>query len=160
MNPKTVSVEELARIVERFQAEGKKIVFTNGCFDLLHIGHVRYLREAKELGDVLVVGLNSDSSVRKIKGDGRPLVPEAERAEVLSALEFVDLVIIFEEETPMDLLERIKPDWHVKGGDYKAGDLPEKGVVEAYGGRIKTLALVKNRSTSNLIERIRQCRSS
>lgn len=149
---KVIDREELSELVRRFQGEGKTIVFTNGCFDLLHVGHVRYLQEAKELGDLLIVGLNSDKSVSRLKGKNRPLIPEAERAEILAALECVDFVTIFDEDTPGKLILLIKPDWVVKGGDYKPGELPEAKLVEQFGGKIKTLSFVPNHSTSNLID--------
>lgn len=151
---KIISRNELQELVLRFKGEGKTIVFTNGCFDLLHVGHVRYLKEAKELGDILIVGLNSDRSVTKLKGSNRPLVPENERAEILSALDVVDFVTIFDEETPEKLILLLKPDWVVKGGDYKAGELPEAKLVEQFGGKIKTLSFVPNHSTSKLIDAI------
>lgn len=132
----------------------RKIVFTNGCFDILHPGHISYLREAKALGDVLIVGLNSDASVRRLKGNSRPIMTQDERALLLVALEMVDLVIIFDEDTPIETLEIIKPDIHVKGGDYKAKNLPEYPIVKAYGGAVKILSFVDGKSTSGVIERI------
>ncbi len=151
---KIMNREELKQLVLKLRARGKKIVFTNGCFDILHLGHIRYLKEAKNLGDVLVLGLNSDSSVRKIKGAPRPYVPEMERAEILAALECVDYVTIFEEDTPTKLIGTIKPDLHVKGGDYKVEDLIEREVVKSYGGEIAVLSKIAERSTSNLVEKI------
>jgi len=150
---KIVDREELQELISRFQGEGKTIVFTNGCFDLLHVGHVRYLQEAKDLGDLLVVGLNSDSSVARLKGKNRPLIPQGERAEILSALECVDFITVFEEDTPEKLILILRPDWVVKGGDYKLGDLPEAKLVEQFGGKIKTLSFVPNHSTSQIIEK-------
>jgi rfaE bifunctional protein nucleotidyltransferase chain/domain len=154
MRTKILQREDLAEIVRTAQDEGKVVVFTNGCFDLLHIGHVRYLEEAKELGDLLIVGINSDSSVRRLKGDGRPFVPQEERAEIISALGCVDFVTIFEEDTPEELLRLLKPDWHVKGGDYKPSEIPEASVVKEYGGKVKVLSWVPNHSTSKLAENL------
>lgn len=135
----------------RLKAAGKTVVFTNGCFDILHLGHARYLREARALGDALVVGLNSDGSVGRLKGRGRPLVPEADRAEMLAALEAVDYVTVFGEDTPAELVAEIAPDVIVKGGDYKAGDVAGGKTVEAAGGRVVIIPLVEGRSTTGLI---------
>src|SRR3990170_3830636 len=129
----------------------KKVVFTNGCFDILHAGHVRYLKKARSLGDVLVVGLNSDSSIKAIKGDSRPIVPEKERAEVLGSLYFVDYVVLFREPTPVKLIQAIKPDILVKGSDWAAKDIVGSDVVKKTGGRIRRIPLVKGRSTTNII---------
>ncbi len=131
-------------------------MFTNGVFDLLHVGHVRYLAQARQLGDVLVVGLNSDASTRRLKGETRPLVPEQERAELLLALRCVDAVVIFDEATADRTLEALKPDVYVKGGDYAASGPPEAPTVRAYGGEVRTLTLVEGRSTTDLVETIRQ----
>jgi D-beta-D-heptose 7-phosphate kinase/D-beta-D-heptose 1-phosphate adenosyltransferase len=131
-----------------------KIVFTNGCFDIIHAGHVRYLKKAKTLGDILIVGLNSDSSVRSIKGPKRPLVPQKERAEVLGALEAVDYVVIFKEPTPIRLIEAIKPDILVKGADWTEKEIVGAAVVKGYGGRLARIRLVPGRSTTNIIKRI------
>ncbi|MCL5054700.1 MAG: D-glycero-beta-D-manno-heptose 1-phosphate adenylyltransferase [Firmicutes bacterium] len=154
MIDKILPQKELAELVQSFHEEGKKVVFTNGCFDLLHVGHVRYLEEAKELGDILIIGINSDASVKKIKGEGRPVIPEQERAEVLAALGCVDFVTIFEEETPNQLLLLLQPDWHVKGGDYKASELPETKTVISYGGKVKILSYSPGRSTTILLEKL------
>lgn len=154
MNSKIVSRQELVELAESFKLDGKTIVFTNGCFDILHVGHVRYLQEARELGDVFIVAVNSDSSVKKIKGNGRPIVPANERAEILAALSSVDFVTIFDEETPETLLSEVKPDWHVKGGDYKPSDLPESKIVAGYGGKIKILSFTSEHSTSHFIEKL------
>ncbi len=135
---------------------GKTIVWTNGCFDLLHVGHVRSFRDAKALGDILIVGLNSDAGVRAIKGDLRPVVFEEDRAETVAALESVDYVTIFQEPDPVAVLSKLRPDIHCKGADYADGKraVPEKPIVEAYGGRVCFLPLHEGRSTSGLIERI------
>jgi D-beta-D-heptose 7-phosphate kinase/D-beta-D-heptose 1-phosphate adenosyltransferase len=145
---------QMKRKADELRASGKKIVFTNGCFDLLHVGHTRYLRNARELGDVLIVGLNSDSSVRKIKGEGRPIVPEGERAEVLASLACVDYVVVFEEDRPDSLLKSIRPHIHVKGGDYSIQDIPERKSVESHGGKVVILKKVERHSTRNIIQKI------
>lgn len=144
----------MKRAAAALRKSGKRIVFTNGCFDLLHIGHVRYLERAGSLGDVLVVGVNSDRSVRKLKGSGRPLMPEGERAEILAALSFVDYVTIFEEDTPAELIEKIKPDVLVKGSDYGKREIVGRDVVEEGGGRVVRIPLVRGRSTKGLIRKI------
>jgi rfaE bifunctional protein nucleotidyltransferase chain/domain len=135
---------------------GKTVVWTNGCFDLLHIGHIRSLRDAKALGDILIVGINSDASVTSIKGDSRPLVNEADRAEVISALEMVDYVTIFDDPTPVAALSRLRPDIHCKGAEYADGTrpVPERETVLAYGGQIRFLPFHPDRSTTELIDRI------
>ena len=145
--------------VERFfailRAGGQRIVFTNGCFDILHTGHVRYLKAARSLGDCLAVGLNSDVSVRRLKGPERPVNVEADRAEVLDALFAVDYVTIFDEPTAEDLIARIRPDVYVKGGDYTLDTLPEAKIVQQYGGRVAFVDLVPGRSTTKVIEKLR-----
>lgn len=152
---KVKTLEKLLPIVADLKGQGKKIVFTNGCFDLLHSGHASYLAQAKSLGDVLIVGLNSDSSVRALKGNERPLVPQDDRALLLASLAFVDFVVLFEELTPVRLIEAIKPDIHVKGGDYSEADLPEAPLVRSYGGQVVILPKVEGRSTTELVQRIR-----
>jgi len=139
---------------ERMSKGKNKMVFTNGCFDLIHRGHIEYLREASRLGDFLVIGLNSDESVKRIKGPNRPLVNQEDRAIVLSALRFVDYVIIFEEDTPLRLIKAIKPDILVKGGDWKAEDIVGGDFVQSYGGRVLSLPYREGYSTTQLIERI------
>ena len=143
------SLDELAAI--RPQWKDKVVVWTNGCFDLIHAGHVRSLRAAKALGDILIVGLNSDESVRAIKGPGRPLVCEEDRAEVMAALECVDYVTIFNETDPGVALGKLRPDVHCKGADYADREIPERATVESYGGRICFLPLLEGRSTSRLV---------
>ncbi|MDQ7038164.1 MAG: D-glycero-beta-D-manno-heptose 1-phosphate adenylyltransferase [Aquificota bacterium] len=133
---------------------GKKVVFTNGCFDIVHAGHVDYLEKAKSLGDILVVGLNSDSSVRRIKGARRPIIPQALRAKVLCGLKPVDYVVIFEEDTPMRLIEAIRPDVLVKGGDWTPDRIVGKELVESYGGKVVTVPVEFNISTTEIVERI------
>ncbi len=154
MTAKLKTPGKLVPVLEKLRRSGKKIVFTNGCFDLLHAGHVRYLREAKAAGDVLVIGLNSDRSVRGLKGPGRPLVPEGERAELLAALEMVDYVVIFDRPTPGELIAGISPDVLVKGGDWKRDQIAGADEVEAAGGRVLIVPLVPGRSTSGLIDKI------
>lgn len=148
--------DELRRVRERLRAEGRRLVFTNGCFDLLHVGHVRYLGEARSLGDALLVAINSDASVRALKGAGRPLVCESERAEVLAALEAVDFVTVFDEESPRSLIAELVPDVLVKGGDYGLAEIHGREEVEAAGGRVLSLPFVEGASTTGIIERIKE----
>jgi D-beta-D-heptose 7-phosphate kinase/D-beta-D-heptose 1-phosphate adenosyltransferase len=154
MREKIKKRDDLQRIVEDFKTQGKRIVFTNGCFDLLHIGHIRYLEEARSLGDVLVVGVNSDRSVRTLKGPQRPILSEEERAEILSGLECVNYVIIFDEPTPLELISLLQPHILVKGGDWTKDSTVGKEVVERSGGEVVILPFVEGSSTSNLIETI------
>jgi D-beta-D-heptose 7-phosphate kinase / D-beta-D-heptose 1-phosphate adenosyltransferase len=148
--------DELAAEVENLKRAGKRVVFTNGCFDILHIGHVRYLEAARALGDTLVIGVNTDASVRRIKGGGRPLIGEMQRAGLLAALQCVDLVTLFDEDTPVELIDRIRPHVFVKGGDYTEERLPEAEVVRSYGGTVEIVPLFGDGvSTTRLIERIR-----
>ena len=152
---KIMSLEEALTVRGKLQAEGKTVVFTNGHFDLLHVGHVDYLQRARELGDVLTVGLNSDASTRALKGKERPIVPQGERARMLAALACVDYVIIFEETTANSLLEALKPDLYVKGGDWGEGHTPpEAEVVASYGGQVRILPYLPEHSTTGLIETI------
>jgi len=161
---KILARTELAAVVQRRQAAGERAVFTNGCFDLLHLGHVRYLQEARNLGDFLILALNSDESVRMLKGPARPLVPEDERAEILAALSCIDYVTIFGEATANALLDLLRPAIYVKGGDYAATQdgtpdssrLPEAQVVRAYGGVIRLIAYVPGHSTSELMAAIKR----
>ncbi len=147
--------EELARLLDAERAAGRTIVFANGCFDLLHVGHVRYLEGARREGDVLVVAVNSDESVRRKKGAGRPVVPEHERAEILAALRCVDYVTVFGEPTADAILARLRPDVHAKGTDWRAEDVPEAPTVRAYGGRVAIVGDAKSRSSTGLAERLR-----
>lgn len=133
----------------------KKIVFTNGCFDLLHVGHVRYLQEAKKLGEILVVGVNSDASVRRLKGPTRPVQNENDRAEILAALKAVDFSVLFDEDTPLELIQKVKPSILVKGGDWKAEQIVGADFVQASGGKVMSLQFVDGRSTTQLIEKAR-----
>lgn len=153
---KLLSREALAEALESHRARQEQIVFTNGCFDILHVGHARYLEEARALGHLLVVGVNSDSSVRALKGDDRPLVPESERAELVAHLACVDYVCIFPELRPDSLIEVVRPSIHAKGGDYRIEDLPEAAVVQKHGGKVIILPLILNRSTTNIIDSIQQ----
>jgi len=157
---KLVDREKLALERKRLGREGKRVVFTNGCFDLLHPGHVRYLAQARALGEVLIVAINSDRSVREIKGRGRPILNEQERAEVLSALESVDFVVVFDEETPRELIAVILPDVLVKGGDWGLGEIVGRDEVEAAGGQVLSLSYVEGQSTSKIIERILKLQES
>ena len=149
-------LDELIKVVEGLKKKGRKIVFTNGCFDLLHLGHIRYLREAKRLGDILIIGLNSDNSVRSLKGRERPLVKEKDRTEILSALEVVDYIVIFDELTPKNLIDSITPHILVKGGDWKREDVVGRDTVEAHGGEVVIIPEVKGYSTSALIKKIQK----
>lgn len=132
---------------------GRKIVFTNGCFDLLHVGHVRYLQEARKLGDFLVIGVNSDESVRRLKGPTRPIQNESDRAEILAAIGCVDATVIFEEDTPARLIEQIRPDILVKGGDWKIDQIVGGPFVQSYGGEVRSLQFIDGKSTTKLIEK-------
>ncbi len=150
--------EEARAFVQRERARGRTIVFTNGVFDLLHPGHVRYLADARAQGDVLIVGLNSDRSVRAIKGPERPIIPECERAEVLAALGSVDVVCVFDEETPAAIIAELQPDVLVKGADWAADEIVGRDVVEARGGRLVRVPVAAGFSTTNIVERIRRSR--
>ena len=156
---KMVDREAAARWVQDLQAEGKQVVFTNGCFDLLHPGHVRYLEDARALGDALVVGVNTDASAARLhKGPGRPLTPETDRARVLAALACVDRVVLFDQDTPLELITLLQPDILVKGGDYQIAAIVGREVVLARGGRVLALPFVPGYSTTALIDRIRSGR--
>jgi rfaE bifunctional protein nucleotidyltransferase chain/domain len=153
---KFATLDELAALRAQWREQGKVVVWTNGCFDLLHAGHIHSLRDAKALGDILIVGLNSDVSVRDNKGALRPIVSQDDRAEVIAALEMVDYVTIFDEPTPIEALQKLRPDIHCKGAEYADGTrpFPERETVLGYGGQIRFLPLHPGRSTSDLIERI------
>ena len=158
VKPKVVDWQTLAALQLRWKQQKRVVVWTNGCFDLLHVGHIRNLLAARQLGDLLVVGLNSDESVRQLKGPTRPIMPEQERAEMLAALACVDYVVIFNENTPEAALARLKPDIHCKGADYSPPNgkpIPEASVVESYGGRIAFIPLVLGSSTTDLFRRIK-----
>lgn len=152
--PKRIlDAESLPGAIARLRTENKKIVFTNGCFDLLHIGHVTYLEEAKKLGDILIVGINTDASVQKLKGPTRPIQNENDRAEILAALKAVDHCILFSEDTPLNLIKSIKPDVLVKGGDWQIHQIVGSAFVLSYGGLVKSLHFVNGKSTTALIEK-------
>jgi D-beta-D-heptose 7-phosphate kinase/D-beta-D-heptose 1-phosphate adenosyltransferase len=150
MNKKVTGLKHLKSAVNR----KKGIVFTNGCFDVLHYGHVRYLDEAKAKGNILIVGLNSDRSVRKLKGKNRPINPQSERAGVLAALESVDYIVLFDEDTPIRLIETLRPDVLVKGGDWSKKKIVGADIVRSYGGKILTIPFVKNLSTTNTLKKL------
>jgi D-beta-D-heptose 7-phosphate kinase/D-beta-D-heptose 1-phosphate adenosyltransferase len=158
MIKKLLSQDELLGVREGLRVEGKSLVFTNGVFDLLHVGHVRYLAEARALGDALLVAINSDRTVRELKGDKRPIVNEDERAEILAALRQVDYVTIFDDISPRSLLARLLPDVLVKGGDYGIDEIHGREEVEAAGGRVVSLPFVRGASTSTIIERMKKSR--
>ena len=151
---KILSREALRQEIDRLKGEGKKIAFTNGCFDILHVGHVRYLRDAGKTGDVLILALNSDNSVRVIKGDKRPLVPEDERADVAASLEFINYVTIFDELTPLELIEYLQPDVIVKGGDWAEENVVGRDSVRRWGGRVVIIPETPGASTTNIVEKI------
>lgn len=150
------TAEDFKSIRAKIKSENKKLVFTNGCFDILHKGHITYLNEAKKLGDVLVVGVNSDASVKKLKGDERPVTNEQDRMFALDNLKAVDYVILFKEDTPYNLIKAIEPDVLVKGGDWKVEDIVGSDVVLANGGEVKSLNFVNGYSTSSILEKIRK----
>ena len=149
-----MTIDEAARLAERLRAEGKRIVLANGCFDLLHVGHIRYLHDARTLGDVLFLGLNDDAAVGRLKGPGRPVMPAAERAEMLQALRDVDHVVIFPDDTADALVARLRPDVHAKGTDYTSETVPEAATVRATGGRVAITGDPKSHSTRDVIASI------
>ena len=155
LEEKLLTRDKLVKISKELRESGKQIVTTNGCFDILHLGHISYLIEARRLGDVLIVGVNSDTSVKKLKGKNRPICPELIRAKQIAGLESVDYVTIFNEDTPEQLLALIKPAVHVKGGDYLPDSLPEKNVVESAGGKVVCVSLIEGYSSTNIIEKIK-----
>ncbi len=154
MMQKLKTLNEMIEIRHELRQQGRKLVFTNGCFDLLHAGHVRYLNQARALGDALVVGLNSDTSVRAIKCEGRPILPESERAEILAALGSVDYVFLFDDATPQRVIAAIVPDILVKGADWSPEEIVGRSTVEAAGGKVCNLPLVEGSSTSGIIARV------
>src|SRR5712671_6820273 len=153
-NERILNRLELADRVTAVRTKGQRIVFANGCFDVLHVGHVRYLEAARELGDLLIVGVNSDEQARRLKGADRPLMPQDQRAEIISSIGAVDLVTIFSEATVTELLLAIKPDIHAKGTDYTEESVPERGVVRSYGGRVAIVGDPKDHSSSEMIEKL------
>jgi rfaE bifunctional protein nucleotidyltransferase chain/domain len=156
LNPAILSLDEAILRFGPEERNARRIVFTNGCFDLLHPGHIRSLEQARELGDALIVGLNSDASVRQLKGEGRPLLPERERAEILAALECVDAVIIFDDLTPQDVIARLLPDVLVKGGDWPGDKIVGREEVEAAGGCVVSVPVVPGFSTTDILRKIRE----
>ena len=157
---KLKSINELIPVVRHLQKEGKKVVFTNGCFDILHPGHIRYLKKASRQGDILVVAINSDASVKRIKGDNRPINNQEERAEVLCALEMVSFVTIFEEDDPFEVIKALQPDVLVKGGDWRLEEIVGRDIIEAGGGKVLSLPFEKGYSTTSLIEKIISSRNT
>jgi D-beta-D-heptose 7-phosphate kinase/D-beta-D-heptose 1-phosphate adenosyltransferase len=153
---KIKNLDALADVIEGEKRKGRRVAFTNGCFDLLHVGHVKYLQKARTYGDLLVLGLNSDASVRRLKGEKRPLIGQSERAHILAALDCIDYVVIFDEDTPIRLLETLRPHVLVKGGDYTPDRVVGKDLVESYGGRVELVDFVDGKSTTNIIEKILQ----
>jgi rfaE bifunctional protein nucleotidyltransferase chain/domain len=151
---KLKTLTELKQMISEQKKKGKKIVLANGCFDLIHAGHIRYLKDAKKKGDILMVALNSDSSVRKLKGKGRPILTEQERADILSSFYFVDFITIFKEPNVEKILLTLKPDIHAKGSDYTKGTVPERGTVKKYGGAIYIAGGPKIRNTSEILRKI------
>ena len=151
---KVKSLSELKEIVNSLKKQGKKIGFTNGCFDLIHIGHIKYLRSAKKLADILMVAINSDKSVKLLKGTKRPLFPQDERAEILSAFEFVDYVVIFDELDPAKTISALLPDILVKGGDYNIDQIIGRNTVTSHGGKVVTIPEINGKSTSDIIRKI------
>ena len=156
MKSKLKTWEEITNIIKELKSQNKKIVFTNGCFDILHSGHVQYLAEAKELGDILILGLNSDYSVKRLKGNDRPINNEIERATVLSALCTISHIVIFKEDTPYKLINHIKPDILVKGGDWKPEDIIGSDIVSSYNGEVKSLSFVDGKSTTDIINKLKE----
>lgn len=157
-NPKEKIIEkaEIENIIPDLKSQGKKIVSTNGCFDILHVGHTRCLQASKALGDILIVYLNSDSSIKRLKGPSRPVNNQQDRAEIIASLECVDFVVIFEEDTPCDLIELVKPHIHTKGGDYNPENLPETKIIQKNGGELVFINFVEGKSTTKTIEKMKQ----
>ena len=155
MKSKILSLSDMARKINELKSEGKKVVSTSGCFDIVHAGHVTYLEEAKTKGDVLIVLLNSDSSVRRLKGDNRPIVNEEERATVIAGLGCVDYVCLFDESTPCEMISKLQPDIFIKGGDYQGKHIPEMDVMSLYGGKVEYVSMIDGCSSTNIIEKIK-----
>jgi len=154
MNKYVKSINELIEIRNKLKKDNKKVVFTNGCFDILHAGHVDYIIKAKEKGDILIVAVNSDSSMKRIKGMSRPIVPQNERAFIISNLKPVDYVVIFEEDTPFEIITKLIPDILVKGEDWSIENIVGRDIVEANGGKVETIKFVNNQSTTNIIKTV------
>ncbi|KAA9331735.1 D-glycero-beta-D-manno-heptose 1-phosphate adenylyltransferase [Adhaeribacter soli] len=153
---KIYTLQNLQPVLQKWREENQQIVFTNGCFDLLHLGHVDYLEKARALGDKMVVGLNTDASVRRLKGEERPLQDELARARIMASLLFVDAVVLFDEETPYELIKAIQPDILVKGDDYQIANIVGADIVLEKGGEVKTVSLVKGYSTTNIVEKVKK----
>jgi D-beta-D-heptose 7-phosphate kinase/D-beta-D-heptose 1-phosphate adenosyltransferase len=156
MDRKIKGRDSLQTILQELQHQGRQVVFTNGCFDLLHVGHIKYLQAARQLGDLLVLGLNSDASIRRLKGEKRPLIDQTERCHILAALSCVDFVTVFDEDTPLELIRSLRPDILVKGGDYRMEEVVGRETVESYGGRVELISFVDGKSTTNIINKILQ----
>ncbi|MFA5118225.1 MAG: D-glycero-beta-D-manno-heptose 1-phosphate adenylyltransferase [Candidatus Omnitrophota bacterium] len=154
LEEKIKSLRQLQKVIRSLKSQRKRIVFTNGCFDLLHYGHVKYLQDARNKGDALIVAVNSDASVRKLKGKSRPIVPEKDRARVIAGLSSVDFVVIFNQDTPLTVIQALKPDILVKGADWNPDAIVGKDFVESYAGKVTTIQFVKGLSTTNLIKKI------
>lgn len=152
---KILSIDKLVEEISLIKKQKKKIAFTNGCFDIIHIGHINILKEAKELSDIVIVGLNSDSSVKKNKGNKRPIISENERAEVLSSIQYVDYVTIFSDLTPLNLIKKVQPDFLIKGGDWNKKDIVGSDIVESKGGKVIKGIFIDSKSTSDIIENIK-----
>ncbi len=151
---KVVDIQTLQKTLEIARLQNKKIVFTNGCFDLIHLGHVDYLSKARDLGDILVVGVNSDNSVKRLKGNTRPLQDEVSRSQILASFVFVDFVVLFDEDTPLNLIQTVQPDILVKGADYKIEDIVGYDIVKNKGGEVKTISFLQGFSTTNIVNKI------
>jgi rfaE bifunctional protein nucleotidyltransferase chain/domain len=156
INKKILCGDDLDKELSILRQENKKIVFTNGCFDILHLGHVDYLSKAKDLGDCLIVGINSDSSVRRLKGKTRPIQDEESRKKIMASLSFVDFVVMFNEDTPYNLIKKVQPDVLVKGADYKKEDIVGYDIVKQKGGKVETINYLEGFSTSNIIKKIKE----
>lgn len=154
LEDKIKDLGKLKKLIFFLKRQGKKIVFTNGCFDLLHYGHIKYLQDASKKGDILIVGINSDSSVKKIKGDKRPIINQRDRLRLVAALESVDFVVLFKEDNPLKIIKILKPDLLVKGADWNKNNIVGKNFVSNYGGNVSRIRFVKGRSTTNLIKKI------
>ncbi len=150
---KIKTIKEIKKICEKLRKENKIIVFTNGCFDIIHPGHIKLLKKAKSLGDILIVGLNKDTSVKKLKGEKRPIIDEKGRAEILSSFSMVDYIVLFGEKTPIRLIKNILPHYIVKGGDYKENEVVGKEIIKKYGGKVVIVPFYKNYSTTNLLKK-------
>ncbi len=154
LSTKIKNLKQLSKIALSLKSKGKKIVFTNGCFDILHFGHVYYLEQAKKQGDILIVGLNSDKSIKRIKGKNRPIICQQDRAKVLAGLESIDYIVIFNEDTPLKTISAIKPNVLIKGADWQKNNIVGADTVRQYGGRVATIKLAKGKSTTNIIDKI------